>query len=215
MFTGIVTEVGRVEELTTADGAAQLRIACRESIADAVIGDSISVNGCCLTVTDLHVDGAGAPLAFSTHLMAETLRRTSLGALEAGAPVNLEPALRADSRLGGHLVQGHVDAVGEVVGLRPDGGSLWMTIALPDGLGRYVVEKGSVAVQGVSLTVTAVEGTTFSVGLIPHTLAATSLGDLAIGAPVNVEVDVVAKYVERLLRSGLATPYALAEQEQQ
>ena len=213
MFTGIVTELGEVEDLKVRDGAAALRIASRESIADAAIGDSVSVNGCCLTVTELHPGGDGAPAAFSTHLMAETLRRTALAALEVGAAVNLEPALRAGMRLGGHLVQGHVDAVGEVVGLEPDGGSLRVTIALPAGLGRYVVEKGSVAVQGVSLTVTAADARSFSVGLIPHTLAVTALGALAVGTPVNVEVDVVAKYVERLLQAGVATPYEPAEQE--
>jgi riboflavin synthase len=207
MFTGIVEEVGAVAALHRGQGSARLSIACTTVVADARPGDSISVNGVCLTVTTLDQGG------FTADLMGETLDRTALGDLAPGAPVDLERALRADARLGGHLVQGHVDGVGTVDAVRPvagaDGALEWtaMTIALPEALAPYVVEKGSITVDGTSLTVTAVDDTSFSVGLIPHTLAHTVLGVRHAGDRVNLEVDVIAKYVERMLRGGVATPY--------
>ena len=190
MFTGIVEELGSV---ASREGQ-RLRIAADVVTSDAGIGDSISVNGVCLTVTEL--DGQG----FTADLMGETVQRTALGGLEPGAPVNLERALRADARLGGHLVQGHVDGVAEVLAVTPH--EEWTTVrfGLPKDLLPYVAEKGSIAVDGVSLTVTAVDdGGWFEVGLIPHTLAVTVLGRRAAGERVNLEVDVLARYVERML----------------
>jgi riboflavin synthase len=208
MFTGIVEELGAVRRLTgAAGGVTALEIDCTAVIADARVGDSISVNGCCLTVTTFLADDAGVRSGFRTELMGETVSRTALGALAAGAPVNLEPALRADARLGGHLVQGHVDGVAEVRAVDPQGEWTVMTFSLPAEVAPYVVEKGSITVQGTSLTVMATSADAFSVGLIPHTLAVTVLGSLQPGDPVNLEADVVAKYVERLLRGGSASPY--------
>ena len=204
MFTGIVEEVGTLlarEGLGEAGGeatAARLRIRARKALEGVALGDSIAVNGVCLTVTGS--DGE----EWTTDVMAETLRRSSLGATEAGAGVNLERAVTAHTRLGGHLVQGHVDGVGTVLTRTP--GEHWevVRIGLPTGLARYVVEKGSIAVDGVSLTVSAVTAADdpdpwFEVSLIPTTLRHTTLGARAPGEPVNLEVDVIAKYVERML----------------
>jgi riboflavin synthase len=162
-------------------------------VGDAVAGASISVNGVCLTVVTHDVE------TFAVDVMAETLRRTSLGALVPGAPVNLERAMLATSRFGGHVVQGHVDGTAVIRAREP--GDRWevVTFTLPEGIARYVVEKGSIAVDGVSLTVSAIGADSFSVSLIPTTLALTTLGSKAVGDPVNLEVDVIAKYVERLL----------------
>ncbi len=190
MFTGIVEERGTVREM----GPHRLAVGCRTVNGDSDVGASIAVNGVCLTV----VERSGEHLAFD--LSEETLARTSLGRLKQGDPVNLERPLTLSSRLGGHLVQGHVDGVGEVTGLEPDepGGAL-MTVKPPQDLRRYLVEKGSVSVDGVSLTVAAFDGDRFSVALIPHTLNATTLGANKVGDPVNLEVDVIAKYLEALL----------------
>lgn len=197
MFTGIVEERGSVRAITDLGDAARLSIRGPVVTQDAKPGDSISVNGVCLTVVDL-VDAG-----FTADVMAETLRRSSLGALTEGSDVNLERAARVDARLGGHIVQGHVDGVATVREIVPT--EHWTTMAfdLPDGLARYVVEKGSIAVDGVSLTVVAVDDRSFSVSLIPTTLAHTTLGTRQPGDRVNIEVDVLAKYVERLL-SGVA-----------
>jgi riboflavin synthase len=195
MFTGIVEELGEVAEVTDLGDAARIAVRGKAVTADARHGDSISVNGVCLTVVD--VDGD----TFTADVMAETLRRSSLGALTAGHPVNLERAALMSTRLGGHLVQGHVDGVATIVSR--ESAEHWdiVTFALPAELARYVVEKGSITVDGVSLTVAAVTDDTFSVSLIPTTLALTTLGHKAIGDPVNLEVDVIAKYVEKLLAS--------------
>lgn len=200
MFTGIVEEVGAVVALDLADGgAADARLTVRGPlvVSDARPGDSIAVAGVCLTVAELPGDGT-----FVADVMPESLRRTALGDLAPGARVNLERAVRADARLGGHVVQGHVDGVGTVRRRTP--GPRWdeVEVALDPALARYVAEKGSVAVAGVSLTVTAVGPDWFGVSLIPTTLAATTLGDAAVGTRVNLEVDVLAKYVERLLAAG-------------
>jgi len=190
MFTGIVEERGAVREITPT----RLSVTCRTVASDAAIGDSISVNGVCLTV----VDRSDEHLAFD--VSSETLARTSLSRLRAGDPVNLERPLTLSSRLGGHLVQGHVDGVGEVAAVeRQDDGGAWLTVGAPEGIARYLVEKGSVCVDGVSLTVAARNGSTFGVALIPHTLEATTLGTAEVGDPLNLEVDVIAKYVEALL----------------
>ena len=195
MFTGIVEEVGTVRAIATDGGSAVLDIDCSVVTADASLGDSISVNGCCLTITTLPDTGG-----FTADLMGESLQRTSLGALDKGAAVNLERALRADGRLGGHIVQGHVDGVGTIVAVEPLQSWTTMRVRMPDHLERYVVEKGSITLDGTSLTVMETAGDEFAVGLIPHTLSATSLRDRTAGDPVNLEVDVVAKYVEKMLR---------------
>jgi riboflavin synthase len=190
MFSGIVEERGVVR----AAEPHRLVVGCRTVLADSDVGASVAVNGVCLTV----VDRTGEALAFD--VSDETLGRTALGRLSPGDPVNLERPVTLLTRMGGHLVQGHVDGVGEVTGFEPDGtGGARLEVRLPVELRRYVVEKGSVAVDGVSLTVAAPPDDGFSVALIPHTLAATTLGEVAVGDPVNIEVDVIAKYVERLV----------------
>jgi riboflavin synthase len=200
MFTGIVEEVGTVVALDLATdgsgGSGDARVTVRGPlvVSDARHGDSIAVSGVCLTVAELPGDGT-----FVADVMPETLHRTALGDLVPGSRVNLERAVRADARLGGHVVQGHVDGVGTVRRRTP--GPRWdeVEVALDPALARYVAQKGSVAVSGVSLTVTAVGRDWFGVSLIPTTLAETTLGEAAVGTRVNLEVDVLAKYVERLL----------------
>ena len=190
MFTGIVEERGVVREV----GGSRLAVGCRTVTSDAEVGASVSVNGVCLTV----VERSEEHLAFD--VSEETLRRTSFARLSEGDPVNLERPLTLASRLGGHLVQGHVDGVGEVMEVAPGtDGAAWVTIRAPKDLRRYLVDKGSVCVDGVSLTVAALDGGTFAVALIPHTLAATTFGSAKPSDPVNLEVDVIAKYVHALL----------------
>ena len=198
MFTGIVEEVGTLVARDDSSDSAVLRVQASRVLEDVALGDSIAVNGVCLTVTDVK-DGV-----WSTDVMAETLRRSSLGAAGSGDRVNLERAVTPHTRLGGHLMQGHVDGVGSILPRTP--GDAWevVRIALPPGLARYVVEKGSIAVDGVSLTVSAVSPADlpepwFEVSLIPTTLRETTLGARTPGDPVNLEVDVIAKYVERLM----------------
>jgi riboflavin synthase len=193
MFTGIVEELGEVVGLDSLPDAARLRLRAPGVADDLHVGDSIAVDGVCLTVADF------ADADFSVDVMGETLRRSTLGGFTLGTRVNLERAARVDGRLGGHVVQGHVDGTGAVVARTSS--THWddVQISLPRSLARYVVEKGSIAVDGISLTVTAVGDTTFSVGLIPTTLERTTLGHKQVGEPVNLEVDVLAKYVERLL----------------
>jgi riboflavin synthase len=192
VFTGLVGDLGTVVAVdATADG---VRLGVRTSLAvELREGDSVAVNGVCLTATRVSDD------AFSADVMRESLRRSSLAEAGEGSTVNLELPLRASDRLGGHVVQGHVDGVGAVRGTREDGFSRVVTIDAPAELLRYVVEKGSIAVDGVSLTVAAVDGESFSVALIPETLERTTLGTAGPGRPVNLEVDVFAKYVEKLL----------------
>jgi riboflavin synthase len=196
MFTGIVEELGRVRAITPVSGGARIEIDAATVLDDATIGASIAVNGCCLTVVELG-DGHWAADA-----VVETLARTNLGSLAAGDPVNLERPVRLADRLGGHLVQGHVDGTGTVRTRVPqtDGSELF-TFTAPGEVLRYVVHKGSITVDGISLTVAAVDDDGFSVAVIPHTLAVTTLGARDPGALVNLEVDLVAKYVERLLVS--------------
>ncbi|MDP9185144.1 MAG: riboflavin synthase [Actinomycetota bacterium] len=190
MFTGIVEERGAVRSLR--DG--RLSITCRTVTADSAIGSSVAVNGTCLTV----VERDDEHLAFD--LSEETIARTSLRRLEPGHPVNLERPVSLAARLGGHLVQGHVDGVGTIVGIEPgaDGGAL-LRVRIPDGLLDAVVPKGSLTVDGVSLTVAELHDDGVTIALIPHTLAVTTLGAAAVGDPVNVEVDVIARYVQRLM----------------
>jgi riboflavin synthase len=193
MFTGIVEELGETISLDIRDGAGILTIAAPTVASDAADGDSIAVNGVCLTV----IDSTGSQ--FRADVMAETLHRSNIGELRPGDPVNLERSVPVTGRLGGHIVQGHVDGVGRLTERVP--GSAWDTVRfeLPVRLSRYVAEKGSIAVDGVSLTVVEVTDTDFSVGLIPTTLARTTLGRRKVGEQVNLEVDVLAKYTERLL----------------
>jgi riboflavin synthase len=193
MFTGLVEELGRVRAVTPNATGARLEIEATTVLEDATMGASIAVNGCCLTVVDL------AASSFAADAVEETMSRTSLGALAPGDPVNLERPVRLSDRLGGHLVQGHVDGVGQVRErtVLPDG-STRISISAPDALLRYIVEKGSIAVDGVSLTVAGVDEGGFEFALIPHTATVTTLGTREVGAAVNLEVDLLAKYVERL-----------------
>lgn len=194
MFTGIVEELGEVVGHDDLGDSARLTIRGPVVTADARHGDSIAVNGVCLTVVDVLPDGR-----FSADVMAETLRRSSLAAVGVGSPVNLERAAAVNSRLGGHIVQGHVDATGEVISRTPSQHWEVVRVSVPPALSRYIVEKGSITVDGVSLTVSALGPDWFEVSLIPTTLGLTTLGRAAVGATVNLEVDVIAKYVERLL----------------
>ncbi len=207
MFTGIVEEVGQVLAIEVGDGSARLHVGARTVVEDTRVGDSIAVDGCCLTATSFPGDG------FTADLMLETLRATALGRLGVGDLVNLERAMRADARLGGHLVQGHVDGVGRILGRDELPGTVVLSIQAPPEVARYLVAKGSVTVSGTSLTVVDVDGDgVFTLGLIPHTLAATNLGVREVGDEVNLEVDVVAKYVERLLAAGTVSPYAAPQE---
>jgi riboflavin synthase len=195
MFSGIVEELGHVRAVTPRAGGARIEIAARTVLDDAELGASIAVNGCCLTVVACRHD------SWEADVVVQTLQRTNLGALTPGDPVNLERPVRLTDRLGGHLVQGHVDAVARIARLQPHGDGSVMTFETPTDVLRYVVHKGSVAVDGISLTVAAVHDDAFSVAVIPHTLAVTTLGTKQIGDTVNLEADVLAKYVERLLTS--------------
>src|SRR4051812_24175205 len=195
MFAGIVREQGRVAAIEGDDTGVRLRVEAPRTAPDVAIGDSVAVSGVCLTV----VATENAELSFDA--VPETLDRTSLGRLAAGDAVNIEPALRAGEPLGGHVVQGHVDGMGTVRSVEPEGDGKRIWIDAPRDIVRYCIEKGSVAVDGVSLTVAALDDSGFAVALIPHTLAETTLGALASGDTVNLEVDVLAKYVERLLPS--------------
>lgn len=194
MFTGLIADVGEVAELQRDEQGATVRILTR--LADDLReGDSIAVNGVCLTATQ--IDGEG----FAAQAMLQTLQRSSLGDLNPGAPVNLELPLRPDGRLGGHIVQGHVDGTGVVSEIREEGFSRVLTIEVDRRLSRYLVEKGSVAIDGVSLTVSALGEEDFSVSLIPETLERTNLGIAVVGRRVNLEVDILAKHVERLMEA--------------
>jgi riboflavin synthase len=195
MFTGIVEEIGRVQAITTGQTHNTLTIACQTMLADTQIGESIAVNGVCLTVTEL------SETLFSIGASPETLRRTNLGRLQAGDPVNLERSLAFNGRMGGHYVQGHIDETGEIVRIVPEGDSKLVTVRLPHNLMRYVVEKGYLAVDGVSLTVFNLTDDTVTIALIAHTQQAVIMGQQQVGALVNLEVDIIAKYVERLVRA--------------
>jgi riboflavin synthase len=192
MFTGLIEEVGRVDAVDSGTEGATLRIAT--SLACEIApGDSVAVDGACLTATDIDAKG------FAAEAMNQTLRMTALGGLEPGGRVNLELAMKVSDRLGGHIMQGHVDGVGEVLGVEEDGFSRRLRVGLGPELLRYVVERGSISLSGVSLTVSALGGEWAEVSLIPETLERTSLGDRSEGDQVNVECDIVAKYVERIM----------------
>jgi len=203
MFTGIIREIGRVREVRI-DGDRRIEIACARPVDEIEIGASIACSGACLTVVEKGAaDGA---TWFAVDASAETCALTTLGAWEAGTPVNLEPAMRVGDELGGHIVAGHVDGLAEVVDVRPEGGSHRVDIRVPPDLARFVAPKGSIAVDGVSLTVNAVEdgagGTVFGINVIPHTWGVTTLGEVRPGMRVNVEIDLLARYVARLAETG-------------
>ena len=201
MFTGMVEELGEIVAKEELVDAARFTVRGPLVTSDAGHGDSIAVNGVCLTVVDVLADGS-----FTADVMQETLNRSSLAKLDVGSRVNLERAAALNSRLGGHLVQGHVDGTGHVISRSPSENWEVVRIALPDSISRYVVEKGSITVDGVSLTVSALGGDRgfeyFEISLIPTTLELTTLGTAVVGTPVNLEVDVIAKYVERLHSAG-------------
>jgi riboflavin synthase len=193
MFTGLVREVGQVVWLRRSDRTVQLLVKGPRTATRVRIGESVAVNGCCLTVT------AQREGQFMFDLLAESLDRTNIGRLKPGGPVNLERALRVDGRLGGHFVQGHVDCTAKVLAVEEKGPDLRLDIALPPEFSRYVAYKGSIAINGVSLTVAVANAEDFSVWVIPHTMEHTNLGDLEAGDLVNLEFDILAKYVERLV----------------
>ena len=193
MFTGLVEEVGRVDKLEQLTDAVRLTVHGPLVTSDAAPGDSIAVDGVCLTVVDKLPEG------FTADVMQETLNRSRLGSYEVGSRINLERALAAGARLGGHIVQGHVDGVGELLSRTPSEHWEVLRFSLPADLARYVVEKGSIAINGTSLTISAVGEDFLEVSLIPTTLVDTTFGDMAVGDPVNLEVDVVAKYVEKMV----------------
>lgn len=193
MFTGIVEEVGKIARIQRGTNSAVLSILAEKVLEDTKIGDSIAVNGVCLTVTKTSRG------QFSADVMHETLSRSGLAALRSGSPVNLERALSANGRFGGHIVSGHIDGVGTVSKVVRDDNAIRYTIRAEQAILRYIVEKGSIAIDGISLTVAEVDDAGFSVSVIPHTLQETTLADRKLGDPVNLEVDVVGKYVEKLL----------------
>lgn len=193
MFTGIVEELGAIRAVRRGAASAVLSIGAAEVLSDLKIGDSVAVNGVCLTVTSLDDGG------FTADVMHETLGRSSLGALVPGSRVNLERAMPANGRFGGHIVSGHIDGTGKIASVRPDDNALWYTISAAPELLRYIVEKGSITIDGISLTVAAVDEVSFSVSLIPHTAAVTALGKKRAGDIVNLETDIIGKYVEKLL----------------
>lgn len=200
MFTGIIEEIGRIDSIKKGTQSAVLGIRCQKVLEGTKIGDSIAVNGVCLTVTSLHEQG------YTADVMAETLERSSLGSLSKNSPVNLERAMAADGRFGGHIVAGHIDGTGKIRDIRRDETAVWYTVEAESQLLRYVVEKGSIAIDGISLTVARVTERDFSVSIIPHTQGETSLGFLQKGDIVNLECDVIGKYVEKLMKpAGITT----------
>ena len=193
MFTGIIEEVGHVKSLHRGAKSFTLEVEAEKVLEGTLVGDSIATNGVCLTVTSLTGHG------FTADVMPETVSRTALGELVSGSPVNLERALSLQARLGGHIVSGHIDGTGRIADRRQDDTALWLTIECDSKLLRYIIEKGSVTLQGVSLTVARVDARSFAVSLIPHTQAATTLHQAKVGDLVNIENDIIAKYVEKLL----------------
>ncbi len=193
MFTGLVEEVGRVTHIREAEGKRRITVSAENVTQELQTGNSVAVSGVCLTALDI------TPNSFSADLAAETWTRTSFSRITKGALVNLELPLKADGRMGGHMVQGHVDGTGKFLGLEPVPGAqdFWMNIEIPAELEKYVVFKGSIAVEGISLTVAKLEGLKLTIAIIPHTIKMTNLGSLRPGDPVNLETDIVAKYLEK------------------
>ena len=193
MFTGIIEETGRVERFERGGDAWKLRVAAKAALADVALGDSIAVNGCCLTVVKFDDSG----LEFD--LLEETRRLTSISAIKPGSAVNLERSLRFGGKMGGHFVSGHVDGLGVVEVFEPRGADRYLRVRAPAGGGRYLIHKGSIAIDGISLTVAEVDGDSFAVWLIPHTVEVTNLREKRVGDPVNLEFDLLGKYVEKLM----------------
>ena len=208
MFTGIIEEVGTVRRIERGAKGARLTIGAKTVLEDTKIGDSIATNGVCLTVVSQTRD------SFSADVMAESLRRSALGSLQSGSPVNLERAMAANGRFGGHIVSGHIDGTGTIASQKREDNAVWVKVKTPAPLLRYIVEKGSIAIDGVSLTVAAVTETDFSVSIIPHTGAQTILLGKKPGEPVNLECDVIGKYVEKLIQphktGGIRTDFLAA-----
>ncbi|WP_028516428.1 riboflavin synthase [Ruminococcus flavefaciens] len=194
MFTGIIEEIGTVSSVKQSGSSSFIEIQAKKVLEDVHIGDSIAVNGVCLTVT--HFGGG----IFRADVMNETLSRSSLGKLTSGSPVNLERAMAAGGRFGGHIVSGHIDGTGTVTDIKNDGIAVWYTVSAAPELLRYIVEKGSIAIDGISLTVAKVTETSFSVSIIPHTASQTILGSRKVGDIVNLENDIIGKYVEKLMK---------------
>ena len=210
MFTGIIQAVGAIQAIEPKGGDVRMRINTGKlDLSDVAIGDSIATNGVCLTAIELPGDGYVADVS------AETLSKTTLGRLKVGTPVNLEKALTPTARLGGHIVSGHVDAVGEVISLTPAGRSIKFVIRAPKELAKYIAHKGSICIEGISLTVNEVRGAEFDLNIVPHTLQETGMQYLHAGSPVNLEVDIIARYLERLLlgdRAADASTSGISEQ---
>ena len=196
MFTGLIEEIGTVLSQTSGNGTTRLVVSSNNLVREMKKGDSIAVSGVCLTAVELKRDRLGFDLA------SETLARTSLGRLRPGSEVNLELPMKAGGRMGGHIVQGHVDGVGKFLGLDPIAGKedYWLRIEIPAGLAKYVVFKGSISIEGISLTVAQIEDTKVTVAIIPHTVTATNLKSLKPGDPINLEADIIAKYAEKMLK---------------
>ena len=195
MFTGIVEETGSIKNIKRGAASAELSIEASKVLEDVALGDSIAVNGVCLTVTDF----SGS--MFTADVMHETLDRSSLGALRPGSPVNLERAMKTDGRFGGHIVSGHIDGTGHISNISRDDNAIWYTIDTSGDILRYIVEKGSIAIDGISLTVASVDESSFKVSIIPHTAANTILAVKKAGDVVNLENDIIGKYVEKLMRT--------------
>ena len=200
MFTGIVEEVGTLKAIRKGAHSAVLEIQAKVVLEDIHLGDSIAVNGVCLTATSF------SPAGFTADVMHETLNRSSLAALRPGSRVNLERAMAANGRFGGHIVAGHVDGLGTVRRIEKDDNAIWFTIAAGPEILRYVVEKGSITIDGISLTVARVDADSFAISAIPHTVAVTVLADRKVGDPINLETDIIGKYVEKLLRPAPEAP---------
>ena len=200
MFTGIIEEIGTVSSVKQSGSSSFIEIQAKKVLEDVHIGDSIAVNGVCLTVT--HFGGG----VFRADVMNETLSRSSLGKLTSGSPVNLERAMAANGRFGGHIVSGHIDGTGTVTDIKNDGIAVWYTVSAAPELLHYIVEKGSIAIDGISLTVAKVTETSFSVSIIPNTAAQTILGSRKVGDIVNLENDIIGKYVEKLMKPAEAAP---------
>lgn len=206
MFTGIVEEVGTMQGVRMGSQSGEIHLQASKVLEGTQLGDSIAVNGVCLTVTRMTGDG------FTADVMPETLRRTNLGQLKPGDPVDLERAMAADGRFGGHLVSGHIDGTGRIVEQRKEGNAVWVRIGTTPEILRLIVEKGSITIDGISLTVAAVDGEGFSVSTIPHTVTQTNLNQRRRGDPVNLETDVVGKYIEKLLRPEESKPHTPANE---
>lgn len=193
MFTGIIEEIGKIQTVRKSAASSSISVQAKKVMQDVHVGDSIAVNGVCLTVTAFSQGG------FTADVMHETFNRSSLGSLQTGSPVNLERAMPSNGRFGGHIVSGHIDGTGTVSAIQKDDNAVWYTIKTAPGILRYIVEKGSVAIDGISLTVAAVERDCFSVSIIPHTASITTLSSRRVGDTVNLENDCIGKYVERLM----------------